>query len=193
MCGARNIDGALCAGTCKKLAPAALKKIYWAGKYDDILRNAIWQLKYKKRTELAPLLGILMANKWTEREKNYEPSQFVIVPIPLHPVKMIARGFNQTELIAQSFSQKTHIALATDILHKTKETEAQATTANKADRFRNLRDVFATDASALKKYNGKTIILIDDVATTGATLIHASSALARAGARHIIGLVAAHG
>ena len=193
VCGARNATGALCAGSCKKLAPSSLKNIFWAGSYDETIKNTVWQLKYKKRAELASPLGIFLADKWMERQKSYEPVSFIAVPIPLHPAKRTERGFNQAELIAQTFSQRTNIEVALDILRKVKETGSQAKTANRADRLQNLKDAFAVNADVLKKYDGKTIILIDDVATTGATLIHASSALTSAGAKNIIGLVAAHG
>lgn len=193
VCGSRNQTGTFCTGTCRRKTPRVLKKAYWAGRYEDELKDAIWQLKYKKRNELAKPLGKLIARKFENREKGFNPEQYCIIPIPLHPVKEQERGFNQAEYIANSFSQETGIALVKNALIKTINTNPQAKTLHRAERIKNLEHAFSANMDVRQLYSNKIVILIDDVATTGATLFDASRALAEAGAENIIGLVVAHG
>ncbi len=203
VCGARNMTGSFCAGSCRKQTPTALKKVYWAGKYDNILKTAISQLKYKKRTELAHPLGSLLTKKFIEYSKKIDPNNYVVVPIPLHHTKQSERGFNQAELIARSFAKETSIEMRLDILKKIINTKAQAKTPNRQERMQNLENAFMVDINSKSDLNSnygsrtsttsRTIILIDDVSTTGATLFHASRALSAAGVIKIIGLVVAHG
>ncbi len=126
-------------------------------------------------------------------------SSFAVVPIPLHFKKEYERGFNQAELLAQEFSKISNIPLLTNLLLKIKETPAQVKVENKDLRIKNLEGAFALNPKQLnhlitaQQINYSTIILIDDVATTGATLFHASRALEPLGAKEIVGLVVAHG
>ncbi len=118
---------------------------------------------------------------------------FAVIPIPLHFKKEHERGFNQALLLAQEFSKQTKIPIETNILQKVRETKTQVETENKESRTNNLEDAFRADAKVSENIKNKTIILIDDVSTTGATLVHAADALTKAGAKNIIGLVVAHG
>jgi len=193
------------------------------------LREAIQQLKYKRRRELAGPLAELLWKKFLEINENqlssqhiskhaYSPagellcsprratqdfekrspkSNLVIIPIPLHFKKEYERGFNQAKLLAQEFGKLAGIPCLTNILIKTKETPAQVAVENKELRIKNLENAFQINPKAsqsdLKLLAFGTIILIDDVATTGATLSHAASALEKIGIKKIIGLVLAHG
>ena len=117
---------------------------------------------------------------------------FITIPIPLHFKRQYERGFNQAELLAKEFSKITGIAMRNDILKKIKETPAQVEVQNKELRLKNLGDAFQISLSnPIAKW--PTIILIDDVSTTGATLMHAADALKKSGAKNITGLVVAHG
>jgi len=119
-------------------------------------------------------------------------TSFAVIPIPLHFKKEYERGFNQAELLAREFCKITSIPLLTSVLKKTKETQEQVKVENKELRLTNLENAFSVSLSnPVAKW--PTIILIDDVSTTGATLTHAGNALKEAGAKNIIGLVVAHG
>lgn len=188
------MTGTFCAGNCRKQTPIVLKKVYWAGRYDDVLKKAIGQLKYKKQTALAVPLGKLLAKKFAAYFDNFDPNDFSIVPIPLHPAKENERGFNQAELIACSFANKTGIKIKTGVLKKIINTKAQAKIADKNERIKNLENAFAVDNdNSLTSIIHTTVILVDDVSTTGATLFHASKALSAAGIKNIVGTVVAHG
>ncbi len=193
ICGARNQTGSFCTGSCRKKTPLSIKRVYWAGRYDDELKDAIWQLKYKKRREIAEPLGTMLAQKFLLTKYAAEPNNCCIIAIPLHENRERERGFNQAKCIAESFVQKTSIPIAYNVLLKTKETAPQVHTRDRKERQKNLEGAFSVNPKAFEACRDKTIILVDDVATTGATLFHASSALAEAGAKNIIGLVVAHG
>ena len=129
-------------------------------------------------------------------KSDFEKGGFAVIPIPLHFKKEHERGFNQAELLAREFCKITNLSLLTNVLQKTKETQEQVKVENKELRFTNLADAFEirNDPPTPPYFKGgETVILIDDVSTTGATLTHAANALSDAGAKNIIGLVVAHG
>ncbi len=138
----------------------------------------------------------LLYKKFKEIYPNYNKDNFLVIPIPLHFKKEHERGFNQAGLLAQEFSKISGIEIKNGILEKIKETPAQVEVKDKEKRIKNLEGAFLAN----QPLNHSTIILIDDVSTTGATLIHASRVLeksglpaGKAGAQKIIGLVVAHG
>ncbi|MDP3934932.1 MAG: ComF family protein [Candidatus Giovannonibacteria bacterium] len=191
ICGQRNNSGSFC----KNCRPqgSALKSALWAGRYGGALREAVRQLKYKKRKELAEPLANLLYKKFNEIYLEIKLEDCAIIPVPLHFKKEHERGFNQAELLAREFSKLSDIQLLTGSLLKIKETLAQVEVKDKEKRIKNLEGAFSVAENALSFTKHKTIILIDDVSTTGATLIHAAHALEKAGAEKIIGLAVAHG
>ena len=193
ICGFRNKTGKICYA--HPLIEVGLQSVLWAGRYDGELKEAIWQLKYKKRKELARPLAEMMFKKFCEIDQQ-NTSPFAIIPIPLHFKKQHERGFNQAELLAREFAILSNTKCLTNVLVKKRETKAQVEVENKELRIRNLENAFEVDAKKLSTtqlFNYSTILLIDDVSTTGATLVCAASALKKAGAKKIVGLVVAHG
>ena len=195
-CGFRNGTGRFCP-PCRKSSSAGLEKVLWVGKYDGTLKDAVWELKYKNRKTLAEPLAQMLFQKFSEIFPDFKNGEFLAIPIPLHKGKLRQRGFNQAELLARGFSRLSNIPLLTNSLLKIKETPAQVEAKNKEERIKNLEGAFAVNpnlnAANLQLLTSNTLILIDDIATTGATLIHAANALKLAGAQKIIGLVVAHG
>ena len=192
LCNFRNKTGAIC----RECRPknSMLSHVVSVGLYDGTLKQAIRALKYRGRKTLAKPLGELLAQQFIEWNSGKENvHSYTAVPIPLHPTKEQTRGFNQAALLGKNFAEITGISVAADILKKIKDTAPQARTLVRALRIQNTQGVFAADPAALAPHRDKTIILIDDVATTGATLHDASRALSDAGATRIIGLVVAHG
>ena len=191
LCNFRNTTGALCR-ECRPKG-SALSHVVAAGAYDGVLKRAVRDLKYRGRANLARPLGKLLAKQFAEWNVDHHNDTYLAVPIPLHPAKERTRGFNQAALLAKHFSEITGIAVAPDMLVKTKDTAPQARANNRAERIQNAEGTFWAPAPLPANAKEKTIILIDDVTTTTATLLDASRALAQAGAAKIIGLVIAHG
>jgi ComF family protein len=144
------------------------------GNYSGTLKRAITQCKYHNHPQLGYYLGELLAKTWLANPPYN--SQIIAIPIPLHPDKQRQRGFNQAELIAKGFCRHTGIKLNQSLL-RVKSTEAQFQL-NPTDRQQNLSDAFALKPA--HKLQGRSIILIDDIYTTGATISAASQPLQNA-------------
>lgn len=131
-----------------------------------ITQEIIHRLKYKGEKKLGATIGKLMGNEMID--SSFFDGIDVIIPIPLHIHKLKKRGYNQAEWIAKGISDITGIPIRTEILYRTIETQSQ-TSQSMYDRWLNTRNTFGIkDISQLKD---KHILLVDDVLTTGATLI----------------------
>ncbi len=102
----------------------------------------------------------------------------VLVPVPLHPHRQRERGYNQAALLAQAFGKTVGIPVLTDVLFRCRNTVSQ-TTLNAQERRANVADAFTCVPGSVQ---GKQVLLIDDVCTTGATLEACSIALRTGGA-----------
>jgi len=154
--------------------------------YDGALMTAIHELKYAQKTHLADSLGSLLASfaqTWIGESKGS-----LVMPVPLHPRRLRARGFNQSLLLARCVASKTCADLDFLSLRRTRFTKPQ-TELSSEERKKNVRRAFeVVKPEAVKK---RTILLIDDVATTGSTLNECAKALRRAGAEEVLCLVLA--
>lgn len=157
----------------------------------EIIQKLIHALKYNFVTEIAPIVGGHMAQFMQKNNVDaiyvLNPEQTIVVPVPIHKKRMLMRGFNQSELIAGTVASQCKYSLCTDVLYRIRATHAQADL-RRADRVLNVQKAF--QASAL--IAGTTVLLIDDVITTGHTLEEAAAALKEAGAVRVLGLVFAH-
>jgi ComF family protein len=116
----------------------------------------------------------------------------IIIPIPVHKNSLKERGYNQSEIIAKniiSFDNEKIFKIEPNALSKIKETPHQSKLKNKNDRLKNLKDCFYADEKIVKN---KNIILIDDVITTGTTMLEATKTLKKAEAKKVIGFSIAH-
>ena len=153
-------------------------------------------LKYNFIKDIGSLLGNYLTSflqSYLNNEANYKSKiinhQSAIIPIPLHPRRLRWRGFNQTETIARVVAKNFQLEIITRKLIRTKHKKAQAKL-NEWQRLKNVKDCFAWRGDNLA---GATIILVDDVATTGATLNECAKILKQNGANQVWGLVAAKG
>jgi len=140
------------------------------------LAVAIQALKYRGRRNLAADLGALMADRYP-----FAPDA-LLVPVPLHPGRLRRRGFNQALLLARVVARRHALRLAPRLLVRTRATEVQAGL-SATDRRRNLRDAFALRAPA--RLLGRSLVVIDDVLTTGVTADACARVLRAAGAHRV--------
>ncbi len=119
----------------------------------------------------------------------------LIIPIPLHPRRLRFRGFNQSTIIAHHLADclapGLDIPIPEDLLLRQRHTRPQMKTDSRAKRLRNLKDAFIIAQGKKKDILNKNVWLIDDVATTGATLEECAKVLRKAGARSVFGIVIA--
>lgn len=154
---------------------------------NDAVRNLIHGLKFKFSKQAAAVLGGFLA-EYAER-LGISFSDYLVLPIPLSPARLRKRGFNQAELIARVFAERFSLPLATNVLARVKNTKPQSEAKNVGERRENVRACFVVKNTT--SVFGKNIVLIDDVTTSGATLLEAALTLKSAGAKKIIALTAA--
>ena len=156
--------------------PAPLRA---AGVYAGPLREAIHRLKYGGERALADDLGALLA-----RELAGDLARGIvldaIVPVPLHPARALARGYDQAGLLAGAVAARTGVPLRS-ALHRVRLGRPQVEL-DRLARAANVRRAFVAEAGALR---GLAVALVDDVATTGATIADAAATARAAGARAI--------
>ena len=140
---------------------------------DGILQNAIHQLKYRYHVNVGVELGRLLG--YELRESNRFQGIDLIIPIPLHKSKKRTRGYNQCDFISKGLSEAMEVDWSDKCLMRNFYNITQ-TGKNKFQRWRNTVDLFS--AQDHKMLEGKAILLVDDVITTGATIEAAVHALA---------------
>jgi ComF family protein len=147
------------------------------GTFDDHYQTLIHRFKYGKNLPLGRRLAKRLGQSVSEMESfaDYD----LVVPVPLHRARYRERGFNQSEVLAEGVAESTGVSLATGALRRKKNTRDQ-TYLNALQRAENVKDAFAVKES--DRIDGKTIILVDDVMTTGATLNECARTLLSAGA-----------
>jgi ComF family protein len=195
-CGLRNRTGTVCTACRKERRLTALDRALWATLYDHTLaHDAITHFKYFGASRFAAPLGALMIasfRKALQEHPAWQRIPFTLLPIPLNSRKRRERGYNQSELLAREIAAHTpYPLLSTRALERVRYTPSQTMQASKEARRENIQGAFrVADAQAVQ---GKAILLIDDIATTGSTLNEAARALKEAGAEAVWALVAARG
>lgn len=157
---------------------------------NQLVKNLIWEYKYRFVEPLSEPLAEKMSAYFKQVFLPLEdfPHNWITTFIPLFPARKRWRGFNQAELLAQHFSTKIKLPLS-HILQRKKFKKPQVALETKKQRFENVQQAFQVQNADLIK--NKNIILIDDICTSGATLLEAGKMLKRAGAKKIYGLVLA--
>jgi ComF family protein len=153
-------------------------------KFDGLVRTAIHQFKYKNLRSLDEPLALLLKDYFY----HYPLPVEVVVPVPLHPQRMRERGYNQSELLARKFAALFHFPLNATALRRTGYIKPQVKTESLGERRQNVQGCFSCKSAELA---GKQVLLIDDVATSGATLDACALALKSGGANQVYALTAA--
>jgi ComF family protein len=172
-------------GVCLERPPGFAAARAWAcypreEREDDPLRTVVQKYKYGRKVSLGKPLGRLMARGCAEFLGGF--SADVILPVPLHTKRLRWRGFNQSLLLARQVSRFYRVPVDPFLLQRRRETAAQ-TQLPEDERRRNVRGAFAVDPE--KSVKGQTILLVDDVYTSGATVNECSAILKKAGAQEV--------
>lgn len=188
--GCGKVDVVLCA-TCQRalletptpaqVAPLPpLTEMASTAVHRGVIREAVQALKYDNNRLIAEPLG----NRLVEQVRAKGWTFDMVIPVPLHSARRRERGYNQSELLASTLADAMNMPLVTNAVERTRLTRSQVGL-NARERRLNLVDAFAGRPDQV---SGKTILLIDDVYTTGATLGACAQALLDAGAAAVYGL-----
>ena len=181
-CGQHLAAGASCQ-SCAAY-PLSLEGIRSAYAYEPPLIEAITQFKYHSVRAMGEEMGELLGRFLTLHPLAVD----VIVPVPLHPTRRRERGYNQAELLCVALGHRLGIPLAPDALRRVRNTLPQAHMDSTEDRRLNVAGAFTPGVESV---DGKGVLLVDDVCTTGATLSACGDALNAAGAAVVWGLTLA--
>lgn len=171
-------EGALC-GVCMHTRPA-YSYARSAFRYDEHSRKLITRFKYSDHTQLAKTYGSWLNKAGEELLKHSD----IIIPVPLHYFRFLKRRFNQSALLAHTLAKKSSVKCLPNALIRTRKTTPQTGLTSK-QREKNVKGAFAINKRCLKQINGKNILLIDDVMTTGSTINQCTKTLLKSGAAQV--------
>ncbi len=167
--------------------PLPILQLEWCAPYAGLARRALHGLKYGGERRLADPLGRAMAERWREAGAGGD----LLVPVPVHPDRRRVRGYDQAELLARSAGACLGLPVV-PALQRARATRPQYELGREL-RAANVAGAFAVVPSATVRaaMRGRWIVLVDDVATTGATLVACADALLGAGAAGVSALTLA--
>ncbi len=175
-CGQLLDDKSSCS-SCRK-GSLRVAPIRAAFPFEDAVRAAIHALKYRGATEVVVPLARRMAEAWQLHQFQSD----LLLPVPLHPARELKRGYNQSALLAQALGEQLGIPAVSQALRRVRDTKSQ-TKLKRDQRRENVAAAFACTLDA--NFSGKVVTLVDDVATTGATLDACAVVLLAHGARSV--------
>jgi ComF family protein len=164
------------------------ERIIRIGTFDDPLKHLIHQMKYQKRWALAEHLADRLLN--TERAKGLLTHTDVLVPVPLHIIRHVQRGYNQSEVIARRIGKVCDKPVVRAV-RRTRATATQTHLHSHDARVANVKGAFALRRAQGRKIFGKHVVVVDDVSTSGATLAAVGRALKEAAPASLCALVLA--
>jgi ComF family protein len=162
-------------------SPPSFSRHRSAGRYRGVLKDVLLLLKYGKCRPLAPILGKAI-HESLRRDGELWRDVDLIVPVPLYKKRRRERGFNQSADIARDIGRRTGIPVAHKVLQKIRSTPPQ-TSLERRDRIENVRGAYAVGRK--RAVEGRIVLLVDDVYTTGSTLGECTRVLRGAGAAEV--------
>lgn len=161
----------------RNLRPVKGKK---AGYEKHSMGESILRFKYHNCREYADYYIEELLNVYGSRLRGLRPD--VMIPVPVHPARYRMRGYNQAEILARKLGEKLDIEVCNDLLIRVKKTRPQKEL-NDEERLRNLREAFVLSREVPRRY--ETVLLMDDIYTTGSTMEACSRRLKEAGVRRV--------
>lgn len=152
---------------------------------DPLIKKLIHSIKYFHRKDL---ISPIVKEIYLEISKTTEFENYIILPIPMPVIRKYIRGYNQAELIAKEIGKQCNLPVETNSLVRLSSPKSQLKTKTKNERLKNQHNSF----KVVKDVSGLNILLIDDVTTTGATLIEARNTLLKSGAKSVKAITIAH-
>lgn len=181
ICGLPQASAGVCE-CCREFPPSYHQLRAWAV-FDGPIRNIIHKLKYRRNISLGDTISSVLVQD--VKKLNWPIG--LVLPIPLGKKRQRERGYNQVALVAKPLAAALHWQYVPQGLKRIRETRSQVGL-TLDERRDNVKDAFWADAGLV---NGKTVLLMDDVATTGSTLSSAASVLSVAGAKKVYALTMA--
>jgi competence protein ComFC len=175
ICGKPVSHGKICP-ECHDQPPAFNQLKSWAI-YHGAAKNMVTGIKYQRRFGLIPFLTPTLVNVIRDWKIQID----FITPVPLGRKRMRERGYNQADLIAKPVAKKLQLPYYPQALYRVRETRSQVGL-DAAERRENLQGAFSADTALCR---GKTILVMDDISTTGATLDACAAALKQVGAKEV--------
>ncbi len=161
-------------------SPPPFDRLRSVALYDDLARILVHALKYRDRTDLAPMMAAWMLRAGDGSVQAAD----LVLPVPLHRFRLLWRKFNQAAELARALGALSGKPLLIDAVRRTKHTRRQIGLGPRA-REANVRGAFAVTPAGREALFGRRVVLIDDVYTTGATVAAVTRALKRAGASDV--------
>lgn len=182
-CGRPQMNGVLCPFCVARTSD--IDGVRSPFRFEGVARQAVHQFKYRNIRSLATPLAELM---WEYSLANPIPGDFLL-PVPLHSKRLRERGYNQSHLLAVALGKLSGLPVLNGEVVRQKYTPPQARTSSVEERRTNIDGAFACPASSYPRLKGLSVILIDDVATSTATLDACATALKGAGVSSVWGFV----
>ncbi len=167
--------------------PSAIDGVRAPYLFEGPLRDAVHRLKYRGWRAVAPGLGGLLAEYLERHKLSVLANGGIMVPVPLHSRRLRSRGYNQSNLLAVAAGKLLGIPVREDLLKRANDSPPQVEARTREHRRTNVAGSF----QASDEVKGMSVLLVDDVATTGSTLSACAAALKDAGAASVLGLVLA--
>jgi ComF family protein len=165
---------------------------------NPLVKKAIWALKYHRKKALGKYFGTALYREFFKqlaRDSKKNNGEIILIPIPASAKANTARGYNHAALIAKAIARCAEddgltLFVLSDMLYKKRENERQAMVRGKSKREQNVEAIFGVRHG--EELHGKTIILVDDVITTGATISEAKRAIKAFGPKRMLAIAVAH-